>query len=408
MTTGTVANSNLTSLYSNTTTFTSGIVNSSVYSVNGGTGVTVDPTTGNVVVSIGQSVATTANPTFAGATLGDIKVGIVNDTTISLANNNQFVRLLQTSTATNIPQNGLRISVESTGTPAAGFGTNLEFEIESAPGVNKQSGLIECVLTDVTSGSEDAKFEISLMSNGVQVPSISPQLTLLNNGNLTITGDLQVSGQQITTGADNSVIIERTSPITSSAPFDLTLRSISTGTPAVGFGSAMLFQGQTTTSNFENAAYISVNSTDITPGSEDFSMYFGLMQNGAVFSDKMVLSSAGNLNIAGFLNISTNQATLSAATLTTTATTTVPLITSTRNAITGLVNIIQGANVHCVNVTVLRVDATTALLTTYGEMFNTISLADFNADVSGGTLRLLVTPSSATSTVFSVVRTSLT
>lgn len=67
--TGTVSTTNLTSLYSNTTSFTSGVVNSSVYSVNGGTGVTVDPTTGNVVVSIGQDVATTANPTFNDLTL---------------------------------------------------------------------------------------------------------------------------------------------------------------------------------------------------------------------------------------------------------------------------------------------------------------------------------------------------
>lgn len=64
MTTGTVSSDNLTSLYSNTTSFTTGVVNSAVYSVNGGTGVTVNPTTGNVVVSIGQDVATTANVQF--------------------------------------------------------------------------------------------------------------------------------------------------------------------------------------------------------------------------------------------------------------------------------------------------------------------------------------------------------
>ena len=68
MTTGTVGSNNLTSLYSNTTSFTTGLVNSSVYSVNGGLGVTVNPTTGNVVVSIGQDVATTANVQFANVT----------------------------------------------------------------------------------------------------------------------------------------------------------------------------------------------------------------------------------------------------------------------------------------------------------------------------------------------------
>jgi hypothetical protein len=65
MTTGTVSSGNLTSLYSNTTSFTAGVVNSSVYSVNGGLGVTVNPITGNVVVSIGQDVSTSSNVQFA-------------------------------------------------------------------------------------------------------------------------------------------------------------------------------------------------------------------------------------------------------------------------------------------------------------------------------------------------------
>ncbi len=73
MTTGTVSSSNLTSLYSNTTSFTAGVVNSSVFSVNGGVGVTVNPTTGNVVVNIGQPVGTTDNVQFADVTAtGDL------------------------------------------------------------------------------------------------------------------------------------------------------------------------------------------------------------------------------------------------------------------------------------------------------------------------------------------------
>lgn len=128
----------------------------------------------------------------------------------------------------------------------------------------------------------------------------------------------------------------------------------------------------------------------------------------------LVLASATNvLNAstlgADFEYISVDgQASLDSSTLTTTSTATVALNLTARNAMTGLVNIIQGTNVHCLNYTALRTGATTALLTTYGEMYNTTSLASFTADVSGGNLRLLVTPTSATSTVFSVVRTSLT
>jgi hypothetical protein len=47
------------------------------------------------------------------------------------------------------------------------------------------------------------------------------------------------------------------------------------------------------------------------------------------------------------------------------------------------------------------------MLTTYGEMYTSTSLVSFTADVSGGDIRLLITPASATSTVFNAVRTSL-
>jgi hypothetical protein len=73
----------------------------------------------------------------------------------------------------------------------------------------------------------------------------------------------------------------------------------------------------------------------------------------------------------------------------------------------GVVNIKRGTDIHIVEILVVAVDATTALLTVYGEMFNTAKLADFDADVSSGTLRLLVTPTSATSTAFNYVRDSL-
>jgi hypothetical protein len=71
------------------------------------------------------------------------------------------------------------------------------------------------------------------------------------------------------------------------------------------------------------------------------------------------------------------------------------------------VTAVQGANTHVVKATVLR-NGATAMLTTYGEMYNTSSLASFTADTSSGDLRLLITPASATSTVFTAVRTALT
>ena len=96
------------------------------------------------------------------------------------------------------------------------------------------------------------------------------------------------------------------------------------------------------------------------------------------------------------------------APLTTTAITQVPLITSTRNVMKAVVYIVQGSAVHTVEALVLRTGASTAMVTTYAEMYNVISLATFAADTSGGAIRLLVTPANATSMLFTSVITSLT
>lgn len=167
-------------------------------------------------------------------------------------------------------------------------------------------------------------------------------------------------------------------------------------------GNDYLIDSTTVTGQF---SVINNSVTDLFVGTNG---YVGIFNT----SPAEALDVIGNAKISGNLDIGSisidQQASIDTNTLTTTSTSTVTLMTTTRNAMTGLVNIIQGANVHCLNFTALRVDATTALLTTYAEMYNTTSLANFTADVSSGSLRLRITPTSATSTVFSVVRTSLT
>ena len=335
------------------------------------------------------------------------------DVTISTTLATDPVTIVRNTAATGsggIPVRALTLRVDSTGTPVVGFGSSIDFETETTPGTTVQTGYIIHQSTGDNAGVLDEfKMSFGVMSAG----TATTRMVLDNLGNLQIDNDLTVTGTNINTGVTDTIIqIDRTSSDTTIPTRALKLLSTSTGTPAVGFGTALGFQGQTAVSTFKDAAFIAVSSTDITSSNEDFIMSFGLMQNGATYDTKMSLNSAGDLTIDGILDTIRididNQATIDTATLTTTATTTVPLLTSTRNAITGLVNIIQGANVHCVNVTILRIDATTAMLTTYGEMYNTTSLASFTADVSAGSVRLLITPTSATSTVFSAVRTSLT
>jgi hypothetical protein len=133
--------------------------------------------------------------------------------------------------------------------------------------------------------------------------------------NVTLLGDLTVTGTNINTGVTDSIIsIDAVVATDNLARASLTLKSTTTGTPATGMGTAINFVGQTAVSNFENAGFISVVSTDITPTDEDFSMRFGLMQAGGTYTTKMDLDSAGNLQIDGDLTVTGGDITTTSAT----------------------------------------------------------------------------------------------
>lgn len=115
-------------------------------------------------------------------------------------------------------------------------------------------------------------------------------------GDIVTNGDLFLGGKNIFPGATDDIIqIENNTTTTNDFYPALILKTTTTGTPAVGLGPALAFTGQTGASNFENAGYIAVESTDITPGSEDFEMRFGLMTGGATWATKLTLDSLGNL-----------------------------------------------------------------------------------------------------------------
>ena len=338
---------------------------------------------------------------------GDLTVTGEN---ISTGVTNSIIEIDRTSTGTNSFARAAILKSTSTGTPTTGFGTALGFIGQTDATTFKDAGYIAVTSSDVTTGSEDFTMSFGLMAAGA---AYSSKMDLDSLGNLQIDGDLTVSGTNINTGVTNTVIeIDRTTTNTNSPARALVLETISTGTPAVGLGTALGFNSQTATSTFIDSAFVRTRSTDITPGSETFDMDFGLVNAGAAVATKATLYGNGDFETVGNLIVPgitiDNRASIDTSTLTTTSTSTVALATSTRNVMSVLVNIIQGTNVHCVNATVLKTGASTAMVTTYGEMYNTSSLASFTADTSGGSIRLLITPTSATSTVFSAVNTALT
>ena len=124
----------------------------------------------------------------------------------------------------------------------------------------------------------------------------------------TTSGDLDITatgnnGVNITSGSDAPTLITRNTTNTNTGTRSLALSVQTSGTPAVGFGNSLEWQVETAPGTTKNAGYAVVNITDLTPGSEDFSMGFGLMQNGAAADNKMSLNSAGNLAFDGDLTV---------------------------------------------------------------------------------------------------------
>ena len=101
--------------------------------------------------------------------------------------------------------------------------------------------------------------------------------------------------------------------------------------------------------------------------------------------------------------------TLSSDTLTTTATSadTVASVSATVNrSATFQVQVTRGTQYHMTTINVIH-DGTNAFLSEYGTIRTGEILATFDADISGGNLRLRVTPTSTASTVFKLSKTTI-
>jgi len=213
-------------------------------------------------------------------------------------------------------------------------------------------------------GVGDLQIDGDLTVTGNDIKSSTATAITLSGADVTILGDLTVSGTTTTIDTANLLVEDK----------NITIGNVASPTDTTAAGGGITLLGAT------NKTITWNNATD------------GWEFNQAITATSFTVDS---------------RASIDSSTLTTTSTATVTLINTGRTAMSVMITAVQGANVHCVNATVLKTGASTAMLTIYGEMYNTSSLVSFTADVSGGITRLLITPTSATSTVFNAVRTSL-
>ena len=150
--------------------------------------------------------------TAPGADFGNITIGVATDNTITTTSGDLVITatgsngveitsgaaaptsITRTTANTNVAVRSLALSVQSSGTPTAGFGNTLEYEIETAPGNTERAGFISVFSTDVTPTSEDFSMSFGLMTAGAAATS---KMSLNNAGDLQIDGDLTVDGTDI-------------------------------------------------------------------------------------------------------------------------------------------------------------------------------------------------------------------
>lgn len=119
-----------------------------------------------------------ANPdtsAFAISATGNVGVGTSSPSAL--------LHVAQTSAVTDAATRLLRIEVQSSGTPAAGIGSGLEFAAETAANNIEVGAAIEAVVTDVTDTSEDFDLVVKLMAAGA---APSEKLRVKSTGDLQI------------------------------------------------------------------------------------------------------------------------------------------------------------------------------------------------------------------------------
>jgi len=219
----------------------------------------------------------------------------------------------------------------------------------------------------------------------------------------------------INSGAASPVTIQRFTSATNANTRGLALNVQSSGTPAVGFGNALEFQIEAQVGNTERAGSVSVVSTDLTAGAEDFKMSFSLMDNGATATERAYLTSVGDFVLDGGITaeyFDIDGGGVIDQTNATTTSTTPNQVAGTFSSITTYrsfkwqVQMTRGTEYQALEIMMVH-DGSTVFLNTYGDVRTGTNLATFDADISGTTIRLLATPTSATLTTYRSIVTAI-
>ena len=186
-------------------------------------------------------------------------------------------------------------------------------------------------------------------------------------------------------------------------------------------GPAILFKDQDS-NNSTNEARIkmmTVNDTDFGDNDEAASNLIFETTNGGSASDKMIVTGRGDigigtvnptakLDVEGNIRLQSVNRDYVTNTLTTTTETAVATLSSTTyRSAKFMIQVTRGSEYQVTEALMIH-DGTDAFVTVYGTMFTgSAALATFDADISGGLMRLLATSATTSSTVYKISLTSI-
>ena len=337
---GVVSDTNTTSLYSNNDNFTTGTVTSAVTSVNGsGAGISVNPTTGNVVVvntgvtSIVAGSGIAVSAATGAVTITNTGIGTTYNIDASTVSGGANLNLTGSDATTDSVKFASGTGITVTRTDA----NTITIANTAAPGgVTSITGTANQIIASSSTGA------VTLSTPQDIATTSSPTFA-----NMTLTGDLAVNGGDITTTATTFNLVNATA----------TTVNLAGAATTIGIGAA--------------TGTVTVNNTTVT------------MPNASA-----VILLANRIRVT--------------QTALTTSTTSSNQVLSNQTAanyhnIKYQVSIISGANYHSADVTITH-NGTTSYITVANEMWTSTSLTDWNTDISGANVRLLVTPTNAVTT----------